>query len=125
MRRLSDNSCHRRIAGGANHEWSNQEGGQSRPRLRVRFFGLNRRRRCVTRLGGWTARVITTGLRFTMFNITFYVDGRFLDSLRSTRFDGGTVDTIRPRRGRHRLRVVVEDQAVRDRISRVFPFRIC
>ena len=101
-------------------------GGPGRPRLSFRFHRLNRQRRCLGRLDGWSARVRTTALRHTDFDISFYLNGRLLDSESNTRDLGMGVDLTRARRGRtHRLRVLVEDPAVRDRLSRTFKFRRC
>ena len=122
----ADGSGKRRVALGANPEWSTLQGGPGRPRLSFRFHRINRHRRCLGRLDGWSVRVKTTALRFTDFNIAFYVNGRLLDEEFNTRDLGQGVDLTQTRRGRtHRLRVVVEDPAVRDRISRTFKFRRC
>lgn len=122
----ADGSGKRRVALGANPEWSTLQGGPGRPRLSFRFHRLNRNRRCLGRLDGWSVRVKTTGLRFTDFNIAFYVNGRLLEQEFNTRDLGTGVDLTQTRRGRtHRLRVVVEDPAVRDRLSRTFRFRRC
>lgn len=58
--------------------------------------------------------------------IAFYVDGRLVNEESNTRDLGYGVDLTRARRGRtHRLRVVVDDPAVHDRVSRTFKFRRC
>jgi TolB protein len=121
----ADGSGQRRIALGANPEWSSVQGGPTRPRISLRFFRLNRRRACLGRLDGWSARVRTTALRYTRFNIEFFINGRSFDKTYNTRSEGGGVDLLHLRRGRHRLKVVVDDPAVRDRVSRTFVFRRC
>jgi TolB protein len=122
----ADGSGKRRVALGANPEWSTLQGGPGRPRLKFRFQRLNRHQSCLGRLDGWSVRVKTTGLHFTYFNIAFYVDGRLTDQEFNTRDLGGGVDLTQARRGRtHRLRVVVDDPAVHDRVSRTFKFRRC
>ena len=122
----ADGSGKRRVALGTNPEWSTVQGGPGRPRLSFRFHRINPNRRCLGALDGWSVRVKTKGLRFTAFNIAFYVNGRLLDQESNTRGLGQGVDLTQTRRGRtHRLRVVVEDAAVRDRVSRTFKFRRC
>jgi Tol biopolymer transport system component len=120
----ADGSGKRRMALGANPEWSTLQGGPGRPRLKFQFHRL-RGRSCLGRLDGWSARVKTTALHFTGFNISFYLDGRLTDQEFNTRERGSGVDAS-ARRGRtHRLRVVVDDAAVHDRVSRTFKFRRC
>jgi Tol biopolymer transport system component len=122
----ADGSGKRRVALGANPEWSTLHGGPGRPRLKFRFHRLNPHRRCLGRLDGWSARVKTTALHFTDFNIAFYVDRRLVNQEFNTRDLGYGVDLTQARRGRtHRLRVVVDDPAVHDRLSRTFKFRRC
>jgi hypothetical protein len=122
----ADGRGQRRVALGANPEWSTLQGGPRRPRLSFRFHRLNRHRRCLGRLDGWSVGVKTAALRPTGFDISFYVNGRFLDRESNTRDLGAGVDLTQARRGRtHRVRVVVEDDAVRDRVSRTFKFRRC
>jgi Tol biopolymer transport system component len=122
----ADGTGKRRVALGANPEWSTLQGGPGRPRLSFRFHRLNSHRRCLGRLDGWSVHVRTTALRYTDFDISFYVDGRLLDQESNTRDLGQGVDLTQARRGRtHRLRVVVEDPAVRDRVTRTFKFRRC
>jgi Tol biopolymer transport system component len=122
----ADGSGKRRVALGANPEWSTLQGGPGRPRLSFRFQRLNSHRSCLGRLDGWSARVKTTALHFTDFNIAFYVDGRLMNQEFNTRDLGYGVDLTQARRGRtHRLRVVVDDPAVHDRLSRTFKFRRC
>jgi Tol biopolymer transport system component len=122
----ADGSGQRRVALGANPEWSTLQGGPGRPRLRFRFIRLSRHGRCLGRYDGWSARVKTTALRHTGFDIAFYVDGKLLDSESGTRDLGQGVDLTQARRGRtHRLRVVVKDPAVHDRVTRTFKFRRC
>jgi len=122
----ADGTGKRRVALGANPEWSTLQGGPGRPRLRFRFHRLNSHRRCLGRLDGWSVRVKTTALRYTDFDISFYVDGRLLDQESNTRDLGQGVDLTQARRGRtHRLRVVVEDPAVGAPGARTFKFRRC
>jgi dipeptidyl aminopeptidase/acylaminoacyl peptidase len=121
----SDGSGQHRVALGANPEWSSLQGGPAKPRLSLRYQKINRRRSCLGRLDGWVAKVTTKGSRDTRFAITFFMDGRSEDygNRSNTRSLGAGVDILR--RGRHRLRVVVEDPVPRDRISRTFTFRVC
>jgi TolB protein len=122
----ADGSGKRLLALGANPEWSTLQGGPGRPRLKFRFRRLNSHRSCLGGRDGWSARVKTTALHFTDFNIAFYVDGRLVNQEFNTRDLGYGVDLTRARRGRtHRLRVVVDDDAVHDRLSRTFKFRRC
>jgi hypothetical protein len=122
----ADGSGKRRVALGANPEWSTLQGGPGRPRMRFRFHRLNPHRSCLGPRDGWSVRVKTTALRFTDFDIAFYVDGRLVDSESGTRDLGYGVDLTRASRGRtHRLRVVVEDDAAHDRVARTFKFRRC
>jgi hypothetical protein len=54
------------------------------------------------------------------------VDGKFMDYESNSRFLGMGVDAVHARRGSaHRVRVVVEDSAPGDRITRTFRFRRC
>jgi dipeptidyl aminopeptidase/acylaminoacyl peptidase len=122
----ADGTGKRLVALGANPEWSTLQGGPGRPKLKFRFQRLNRHRSCLGRLDGWSAHVKTKALRFTDFDISFYLDGRLLDQTSNTRDLGGGVDlTQASRRRTHRLRVLVEDPAAHDRISRTFKFRRC
>ena len=75
----ADGSAQRRVAHGANPEWTTLQGGPGRPRVRLRFQRLNRRRRCLGRYDGWSASVKTNAQRLTGYRISFYVDGRLLD----------------------------------------------
>jgi dipeptidyl aminopeptidase/acylaminoacyl peptidase len=122
----ADGSGKRRVGLGANPEWSSLQGGPGRPVLTFRFHRLNRHRRCLGRLDGWSARVKTSALRFTDFDISFYLDGRLVEQVSNTRDLGMGVDLTQARRGRtHRLRVLVVSPAVHDRLSRSFRFRRC
>ena len=122
----ADGSGQRRVALGANPEWSTLQGGPGRPRLSFRFLRINSRRSCLGRLDGWSVRVRTSALRHTDFHIAFYVNGRLVESEFNTRDLGYGVDLTPARRGRtNRLRVLVKDDAVRDRFSRTFKFRLC
>jgi dipeptidyl aminopeptidase/acylaminoacyl peptidase len=122
----AEGSGQRRVALGANPEWSTLQGGPGRPKLVFRFKRINRHRSCLARFDGWTAAVKTSGQRQTLFYIAFYVDGRFMDYESNSRFLGMGVDAVRARRGStHRVRVVVEDAAPGDRTSRTFTFRRC
>lgn len=121
----ADGSGQRRVALGANPEWSIVAGGPARPRLSVRFRRIDRRRKCLALLDGWFAEVKTTAQRFTYFTMTFFVDGKEVDNEFNTRGMGRGVDLLHLRRGRHRLRVLVVDPAVQDRISRTYTFRRC
>jgi hypothetical protein len=69
--------------------------------------------------------VLTNASRRTQFDVSDYVDRRLIDEEFNSRGFGGGVDTLQLRRGRHRLRVVVEDAAIGDRISRTLSFRRC
>jgi TolB protein len=122
----ADGSGKRRVGLGANPEWSTLQGGPGRPVLVFRFHRLNRHRRCLGRLDGWSARVKTSAQRFTDFDISFYLNGRLVDQESNTRDLGMGVDLTQARRGRtHRLRVLVESSAVHDRLARSFRFRRC
>jgi dipeptidyl aminopeptidase/acylaminoacyl peptidase len=122
----ADGSGQHRVALGSYPEWSTLQGGPAQPRLVFRFQRINRHRSCLAKYDGWTARVKTPGLRATRFHIAFYVDGKFIYDTSNTRFLGLGVDSVHGRHGStHRVRVVVEDSAPRDRISRTFKFRIC
>ena len=122
----ADGTGKRRVALGANPEWSTLQGGPGRPRLSFRFHRINSHRRCLGRLDGWSVIVKTKAQRYTDFDISFYVDGRLLDQESNTRGLGMGVDLTQARRGRtHRIRVVVEDPAVHDRVARTFKFRRC
>ncbi len=122
----ADGSGKRRVGLGANPEWSSLQGGPGRPVLSFRFHRINRHRRCLGRLDGWSARVKTSAQRFTDFDISFYLDGRLVDQASNTRDLGMGVDLTQARRGStHRLRVLVESPAVHDRLSRSFRFRRC
>ena len=121
----ADGSGQRRVTLGANPEWSSLQAGPRRPRIGLSFRRINPRRTCLGRLDGWFARVKTTALRPTGFNIEFIVDGRSVDQTFDTRGEGAGVDLLHLRRGRHRLKVVVDDPAVGDRVSRTYGFRRC
>ena len=122
----ADGSGQHRVALGSYPEWSTLQGGPAKPRLSFRFQRINRHRSCLGRYDGWTARVRTGALRRTLFHIAFYVDGKFVYDTSNTRFLGLGVDSVHGRhRSTHRVRVLVEDSAPRDRISRTFRFRIC
>jgi dipeptidyl aminopeptidase/acylaminoacyl peptidase len=121
----ADGSGQKRAALGANPEWSSLLGGPKRPVISLRLHRLNRRRTCLGRLDGWSVRVKTSALRYTGFNIHFLVDGRTLDEEFNTRSMSDGIDAVFPRRKRHRLKVVVDDPAVHDRISRTYTLRRC
>jgi hypothetical protein len=122
----ADGSGQRRVALGANPEWSTLQGGPGRPRLVFRFRRINRHRTCLGRYDGWTAAVRSSGNRLTRFYIAFYVDGKFMDYESNSKLLGMGVDAVRARhRSTHRVRVIVEDSAPGDRISRTFRFRRC
>jgi TolB protein len=122
----ADGSGQRRVALGANPEWSTLQGGPGRPRLVFRFRRIKRHRSCLGGYDGWTAAVRTSGNRRTLFYIAFYVDGKFMDYESNSKFLGMGVDAVHARHGStHRVRVVVEDAAPGDRISSSFRFRRC
>jgi TolB protein len=122
----ADGSGKRRVALGANPEWSTLQGGPRRPRLKFRFHRIDRSQSCLGRLDGWSVRVKTTALRFTTFQIAFYVDGKLMDAESGTRDLGMGVDATHARHGStHRIRVLVENPAAHDRVSRTFKFRRC
>ena len=122
----ADGSGQRLLALGANPEWSTLQGGPARPRIKFSFIGLNRKRRCLGGFGGWSATVKTTARRYTGFHIAFYLDGQLVDEEFDTRGLGMGVDQTQARRGRtHRVRVLVEDAAAGDSISRTFKFWRC
>jgi dipeptidyl aminopeptidase/acylaminoacyl peptidase len=121
----ADGSGQHRVALGANPEWSTLQGGPGRPVISLRFHRINRRRPCLGRLDGWSVLVKTSALRYTGFNIHFLVDGRTLDEESNTRSMGDGIDAVFPRRKRHRLKVVVDDPAVHDRVSRTYTIRRC
>ena len=121
----TDGSGQKRVALGANPEWSSLQGGPKRPVIVLRLHRINRRRPCLGRLDGWSVRVKTSALRYTGFNIHFLVDGRPLDDEFNTRSMSDGIDGVFPRRKRHRLKVVVDDPAVHDRISRTYTLRRC
>jgi hypothetical protein len=113
----------RAIAHGANPEWSTVRGGPKKPRLSFRYFRLKKRSKCLGRFDGFSARVRTKASRKTEFDISIYIDGKLFDQVFNTKGEGGGVDSLR--KGRHRLKVVVESAGVHDRISRTFKFRRC
>jgi len=122
----ADGSGKRRVGLGANPEWSTLQGGPGKPRLKFRFQRLDRHGRCLGRYDGWYARVRTSASRYTRFSIAFYVDGKLLDAVSNTRDLGMGVDAVHARRGTtHRVRVLVQDPATHDRVSRTFRFRRC
>jgi len=122
----ADGTGQRRVALGSYPEWSTVPGGPAKPRLVFRFQKIKRHTKCLAKYDGWTARVKTRGLRATRFHIAFYVDGKFVYDTSNTRFLGLGVDSVHGRHGStHRVRVLVEDSAPRDRISRTFRFRVC
>jgi dipeptidyl aminopeptidase/acylaminoacyl peptidase len=121
----ADGSGQHMIAHGANPEWTTIQGGPSKPRLQVTFRKLNRRSTCLGTLDGYLISVHTNASRKTQFDVSDYVDGKFVEKEFNTRGYGNGVDTLQLRRGRHHLRVVVEDAVIHDRISRTFAFRRC
>jgi Tol biopolymer transport system component len=121
----ADGGGQHQVANGANPDWTSVQSGPSKPRLKVTFRKLNRRSKCLGTLDGYVISVRTNASRKTQFDVSDYVDGKLIDKEFNSRGFGGGVDTLQLRRGRHHLRVVVEDAAVRDRISRTFAFRRC
>lgn len=121
----ADGTGQRRVALGANPEWSSLQGGPRKPVLVVRTQRINRRRKCLGRLDGVVARVRTTALRYTGFNIHLIVDGKRIDELFNARSDGVGIDSFFPRRRVHRVKVTVDDPAVGDRLSRTITIRRC
>jgi hypothetical protein len=121
----ADGSHQHQIANGANPEWTSIQGGPSKPRVKVTFRKLNPRSQCLGTLDGYVISVLTNASRRTQFDVSDYVDGRLIDEEFNSRGFAGGVDTLQLRRGRHRLRVVVEDAAIGDRISRTLSFRRC
>jgi hypothetical protein len=122
----ADGSGQRRVALGANPEWSTLQSGPGRPRLKFLFIGVNRKRRCLGALGGWSAFVRTKARPYTGFHVAFYVDGQLADEEFNTRgFGMGLTYLQAGRRRTHSVRVLVEDAAAADTISRTFTFRRC
>jgi TolB protein len=122
----ADGGGKRAVARGTSPEWSTVQGGPGRPRLRTHYQRLNRRSRCLGKFDGIVATVKTNASRKTLFDFFFFLDGREYNHTFSTTSLGaglGSADGIR--RGRHRIRVVVTDPAVGDRVSRTLTFRTC
>ena len=121
----ADGTGQRRVALGANPEWSSLRGGAGRPHLRFRFQRTNRHRRCLGPYDGWGASVKTRAPGFIGLRFSFYLNGRLYDQINNARGLGAGVDAL-IRRGRtYRLRVVLETPAVNDRVSRTYTFRRC
>jgi Tol biopolymer transport system component len=119
----ADGSAKHKIANGANPEWSSVGRKLRKPRLKFRYQRISRHGRCLHRLDGYSFAVKTKASRKTRFDISTYMDGRLLDQEFNSRGFGNGVDLLR--KGRHKLRIVVTDPAVHDRISRTFKFRRC
>jgi TolB protein len=120
----ADGSGQHQVANGANPEWTSVQGGPGKPRLRFKLQKLNRRSKCLGRLDGFVANVLTNASRRTSFDVGMFVDGKLLDKEYNTRGFGEGADQLF-RRGRHRIRVTVDDAAVHDHISRTFTVRRC
>jgi len=119
----ADGSGQHAVAHGANPEWSTVQRTPGRPRLQFSFIRIGRRSGCLGQFDGYTFAVHSNASRKTRFDISVYVDGRLVDQeFNSTGFGEGA-DQVR--RGRHRVRIVVEDPAIGDRISRTFRFTRC
>lgn len=112
-----------KVANGANPEWSTVRKGPPKPRLKFRYFRLKKHSKCLGKFDGYGITVRTKASRKTRFDVSAYLDGHLLDQEFNSRGFGGGVDTLR--KGRHKLKVVVTDPAVHDRISRTFKFRRC
>jgi hypothetical protein len=119
----ADGSGQHQVANGANPEWSTVPRGATKPLLRFSFQKLNRKSKCLGRLDGYFVVVKTNASRKTRFDITFILDGKVIEKEYESRGFGSGVDALR--KGRHHIRVLVEDAAVRDRIARTFAFRRC
>jgi hypothetical protein len=112
------------IANGANPEWTSIQGGPGKPRLRFRLQKLNRKSKCLGNLDGYVATVLTNASRKTFFDVAMFADGHLLTDEFSTRGFGQGADQLF-RRGRHRIRVTVDDAGVHDHIARTFTVRRC
>ena len=88
----ADGSGQHLVALGANPEWSTLQGGAGKPRIQLRTHRLNRRRRCLGRLDGFSARVRTDAPRLTRFHVAIYVDGRLVDEESNSRGIGTGVE---------------------------------
>jgi WD40-like Beta Propeller Repeat len=121
----ADGTGQKRLALGANPEWSSLQGGPKKPVLSFQSRRIDRRRPCYGRFDGWFVRVKTTALRYTGFNIHFIVDGKVYDEIFNTRSRGDGIDQIFPRRKRHKLKVVIDDPVVHDRVSHTYTLRRC
>jgi Tol biopolymer transport system component len=111
------------VARGANPEWSTVQGGPKKPRLKFSYLRLKKHAKCLGKFDGYSFRVRTKASRKTDFDVSTYVDGKLLRQEFNTRGFGDGVDFLR--KGRHKVKVVVVDAAVHDRISRTFKFRRC
>lgn len=120
----ADGSRQHSVARGWHPYWSTVQRMPPAPRLTVAVFRLHPRRTCLKLTeDAFVARVTTRALKATRFEIAFYLDGRILDSVSDAR-SSNTPPTL-PHRGRHRLRVLVTDAAVHDRLSKTVSFRSC
>jgi WD40-like Beta Propeller Repeat len=119
----ADGSGKHQVARGANPEWSTVRVGPKRPKLRIRFFKIKKHRKCLGHFDGYGVDVRTKAGRKTRFDIFLSLDGHEIDNVFSGRDLSEGVDTLR--KGRHRVKVVMQDPAVHDKIVRRFSFRVC
>jgi hypothetical protein len=120
----ADGTRQHHVANGANPEWTTIQGGPSKPRLQFSLRKLNRRSKCLGRLDGYVVGVHTNASRKTSFDLSLFVDRKLLNEEFNSRGFGEGADQLF-RRGRHRIRVTVDDPAVHDRIDRTFSVRRC
>jgi dipeptidyl aminopeptidase/acylaminoacyl peptidase len=119
----ADGGAKHKVANGANPEWSTVQRKLKKPRLTFRYQRLKKHSKCLGKLDGYSFSVKTKASRKTRFDISTFVDGHLIEEVLNSRGYGGGVDGFR--KGRHKLKVVVTDPAVHDRISRTFKFRRC
>jgi tricorn protease-like protein len=120
----ADGTGQHQIANGGNPEWTSVQGGPSKPRLQFKLQKINRRSKCLGRLDGFVATVLTDASRKTSFDVTMFADGKLLRQEFNTRGFGQGADQFF-HRGRHRIHVTVDDAATHDHISRTFTVRRC
>jgi Tol biopolymer transport system component len=95
----------------------------SRPRINFRIIHLNPGRKCFNPFtDGFGASVSTKASKVTGYDINVYIDGR----LWAQTIDGRDITTEpRGHRGRHRIKVVVSDFALHDRVSKTTSWNQC
>jgi len=120
----ADGSGKHAVARGWHPYWSSVQRTPPAPRLKTRIVRLHPNRRCLKLAEDAIVLDITTkALKETRFDITVYLDGKFLDAISDAR-DEGTPPTF-VRRGRHKVKFVVTDAAMHERPSRTVTFRGC